>query len=90
MVGVVYGAAHSLGLASLPSLTATRAHVHRYHTFCNLAGVDYLDKPAGLPSNEDSLDVWPFLSGQVADSPRKELPIAIEGTAGGRHAAAIT
>ena len=30
----------------------------RYHTFCGLAGVHWLDQPANLPSNEhDSIDV---------------------------------
>jgi hypothetical protein len=42
--------------------------------------VPYLDAPAGLPSNVDSLDVWPLLSGEVSVSPRTEVPIAIEGT----------
>lgn len=51
----------------------------RYHTFCKLAGVDHLDAPPGLPSNVDSLDVWPLLSGASLVSPRKETPLAIEG-----------
>lgn len=50
-----------------------------YQTFCTLAGVDYLDSPPGLPSNVDSLDVWPLLSGTSPVSPRTETPLAIEG-----------
>jgi arylsulfatase B len=58
-----------------------------YHTFASLAGVDYLDAPPGLPDNTDSLDVWPMLSGKSLTSPRKEVPIAIEGNSGGGHSA---
>eukprot|EP01047_Picozoa_sp_COSAG01_P076435 COSAG01_NODE_13419_length_1588_cov_1.441236_2_plen_104_part_00 len=58
-----------------------------YHTFASLAGVDYLDAPPNLPDNRDSLDVWPLLSGAVTHSPRTEVPIAIEGNAGGGHSA---
>ena len=56
-----------------------------YHTFCALAGVDYLDAPANLPDNTDSLDMWPLLSGKVTASPRTEVVIAIEGNTGGGH-----
>ena len=55
------------------------------HTFCALAGVDYLDAPANLPDNTDSLDMWPLLSGKVTASPRTEVVIAIEGNTGGGH-----
>ena len=54
-----------------------------YHTFANLAGVDYLDAPANLPDNTDSLDVWPLLSGKVKISPRTETVIALQGHTGG-------
>ena len=59
--------------------------VCRYHTFCSLAGVDFRDAPPGLPDNSDSLDMWPMLSGASDSSPRKEMPIAIEGNGGGGH-----
>lgn len=48
-----------------------------YATFCSLAGVDATDakaKAANLPP-VDGLDMWPFLSGQVATSPRTEVPV---------------
>lgn len=48
-----------------------------YATFAALAGVDPTDHAAAaanLPA-VDSIDMWPWLSGTVADSPRKELAI---------------
>jgi hypothetical protein len=48
--------------------------------------VDYLDAPANLPSNEDSLDMWPLLRGQVEFSPRNETVIALQGHTGGASA----
>lgn len=46
-----------------------------YATYAGLAGVDAEDhqaKAAGLPPH-DSLDVWPWLSGVTASSPRDEV-----------------
>jgi arylsulfatase B len=51
-----------------------------FHTFSSLAGVDWLDEPPNLPSNRDSIDVWPLISGATAISPRTEVPLAVEGT----------
>lgn len=49
----------------------------RYATFAALAGVDptdHLANESGLPPI-DSLNVWPFLSGQEASSPRQTILI---------------
>jgi len=46
-----------------------------YATYCFLAGVDPTDeraKAAGLPPI-DSLNLWPFISGESATSPRNEV-----------------
>lgn len=48
-----------------------------YATFAKLAGQDPTDhraSAAGLPPI-DSIDMWPFLSGAVAESPRKQFPV---------------
>jgi arylsulfatase I/J len=49
-----------------------------YATFAHLAGVNDLSDPkalaAGLPP-VDSLNLWPYLSGKNAESPRKEIAI---------------
>ena len=44
-----------------------------YHTFCALAGVDYLDQPPGLPSNADSINVWPLVSGATGQFSMEEF-----------------
>ena len=47
----------------------------RYGTFARLAGEDPTDHAAAaanLPA-VDSIDMWPYLSGTVPSSPRKEL-----------------
>ncbi|KAG5189699.1 alkaline-phosphatase-like protein [Tribonema minus] len=52
-----------------------------YGTFCALAGQDPSDKKAsaaGLPP-VDSINMWPYLSGQVAASPRKEIIYSAAG-----------
>jgi len=49
-----------------------------YSTFTGLAGVDptdHLAAASALPAI-DSIDMWPFLSGQVDTSPRDTIPIA--------------
>jgi arylsulfatase I/J len=49
-----------------------------YATFCGLAGVDPTDTLAaasGLPPI-DSIDMWPFLIGQVHASPRQAIPFS--------------
>ncbi|XP_065826529.1 arylsulfatase J-like [Oscarella lobularis] len=49
-----------------------------YATFCHLADVDPTDAKAAsakLPPI-DSLNMWPYVSGQVSSSPRPEVPIA--------------
>ena len=49
-----------------------------YATFCALAEVDPTDQRAAefdLPPI-DSLNLWPFLSGNSADSPRVDIPIS--------------
>jgi len=50
-----------------------------YSTFCHLAGVDPTDDVEGLPG-VDSLNMWPYLSGQVKNSPRTEIPVVIGTT----------
>jgi len=42
-------------------------------TFCAFAGVDPTEPNPESPSSHDSIDVWPYLSGAVAESPRKEI-----------------
>ena len=47
-----------------------------YATFCYLAGVDHVDAPANtsVPSNHDSLNVWPALQvPNSTESPREEI-----------------
>lgn len=48
-----------------------------YHTLIKLAGGDPTDDHPGLPST-DSLDVWPYLTGNVSASPRMELLLSSE------------
>eukprot|EP01062_Namystynia_karyoxenos_P013162 TRINITY_DN14742_c0_g1_i2.p1 TRINITY_DN14742_c0_g1~~TRINITY_DN14742_c0_g1_i2.p1 ORF type:complete len:353 (+),score=63.92 TRINITY_DN14742_c0_g1_i2:625-1683(+) len=52
-----------------------------FGTFCGLAGVDPTDTVPGLPG-VDSIDVWPLVSGAVQQSPRREIPLCINGTWG--------
>ena len=47
-----------------------------YRTLLGLAGVDATDAPPGLPDASDSLDVWPYVSGAAAASPRTEIALA--------------
>ncbi len=57
-----------------------------YSTFCALAGVDPTDTQAaaaGLPPI-DSLNLWPWLSGSVSESPRTEIPLSINYDMGHR------
>jgi hypothetical protein len=49
--------------------------LHTSATFCSIAGVEVFDHRAalaGLPP-VDGLDLWPYLSGAVTTSPRKEV-----------------
>ena len=49
-----------------------------YSTFCYLAGVDPTDEraaKANLPPI-DSMNMWPLISGQTSESPRKDVPIS--------------
>ena len=58
-----------------------------YGTFCAIAGVDPFDvkaAKAGLPP-VDSLNVWPFISGQVAVSPREEFPVSMNSLISGDY-----
>ena len=56
------------------SYTACMAHViDWYRTFTQLAGGDPLSDQATAPAPLDSLDLWPWLSGQAAESPRSEI-----------------
>ena len=58
--------------------TALDGFVHGadwYATFAGLAGVDATDDVPGLPGT-DSIDMWAYLSGAVAASPRTEVPLA--------------
>ena len=55
-------------------------------TFAHIAGVDPTDHvaaAAGLPAI-DSLNMWPYLSGETSDSPRDEIPLAIDFSLAGR------
>jgi arylsulfatase I/J len=45
-----------------------------YATFCGLAAVDPSDDIQGIPAI-DSLDMWPYLAGDVSASPRNEIAI---------------
>ena len=52
-----------------------------YATFCNLAGVNPMDSKAEahhLPPI-DSMNMWPFVSGQTKTSPRMEVPLGADG-----------
>ena len=56
-----------------------------YTTFCALAGVDPTDAraaAAGLPP-VDGLNLWPWLSGANATSPRTEVPVGSAGSEAG-------
>ena len=48
-----------------------------YATFCAIAGVDPKDEraaKANLPPI-DSMNMWPLISGETADSPRQDVPV---------------
>lgn len=49
-----------------PTLSKT---YHRYPTFAKLAGVSPTDDVPGFPG-VDGMDMWPYLTGQVQESPR--------------------
>jgi hypothetical protein len=56
------------------SYTAGLAHIiDWYKTFALLAGADPLGDQDTAPAPLESLDLWPWLSGQTADSPRNEI-----------------
>ncbi|KAG5183634.1 arylsulfatase B-like protein [Tribonema minus] len=62
-----------------------------YVTFCALAGVDPADARAArfnLPP-VDGIDVWPYLSGQTAASPRREVVLALPTSGPGAAQAVI-
>lgn len=46
-----------------------------YGTVARLMGVDPTDDVPGLPP-VDSIDMWPYITGQVSESPRTEVPLA--------------
>ena len=48
-----------------------------YHTLIKLAGGDPTDSHEGLPPT-DSLDMWPYLIGNVSSSPRTEMLLSSE------------
>lgn len=57
-----------------------RGYVHVcdwYHTLIKLAGGEPSDDVAGLPPT-DSLDMWPWLSGQSVSSPRTQMMLSSE------------
>ena len=53
----------------------TRFARRRYATFCNIAGISSFDKKGNLTGQPpiDSLDLWPYISGEVPKSPREEV-----------------
>jgi len=58
-----------------------------YTTFASLAGVDEHDaaaEAAGLPA-VDGLDLWPLISGEVAESPRTEIIVGPHVLIQGRY-----
>jgi arylsulfatase I/J len=71
-------------VASLLPLASRRS---RYATFAALAGVDATDEraaAAGLPA-VDSLNLWPYLSGQAGSSPRTEIHLSQDSYISGRY-----
>ena len=58
-----------------------------YATFCAMAGVDPTDDKAAeakLPPI-DSLNMWPFLSGQTSTSPRTDVPLSYSSLISGDY-----
>ena len=56
-----------------------------YATFAHLAGADPTDHSAAAANLPpvDSVDLWPYLSGQASSSPRSIIPIGSTTCAGG-------
>jgi arylsulfatase A-like enzyme len=48
-----------------------------YATILSIAGINDASDPGG-PAAIDSLNAWPFLSGQVPSSPRADVPLVID------------
>lgn len=44
-----------------------------FATFASLAGIDPKEPQPASPTPVDSINLWPYFSGEVADSPRIEL-----------------
>jgi hypothetical protein len=65
---------------SIFSLCSARPKCHnhvsvlcaRYATFAHLAGIDVNELPQG-PAPIDSINMWPYLTGDVTASPRQEV-----------------
>ena len=58
-----------------------------YGTFCAIAGVDPFDVKAckaNLPP-VDSINMWPFISGEVNSSPRTEIPLSNNALIRGKY-----
>lgn len=56
-----------------------------YPTVCGLAGIDAADpnpKATEVP-DIDGFDLWPYISGEVSESPRTEIMLASEERSGG-------
>lgn len=49
-----------------------------YATLLSIAGIKDASDPGGGPAPIDSLDAWPFLSGDVSSSPRADVPLVID------------
>ena len=70
----------------------SRRYIHCadwFSTFLTLAGGDPTDSHPGLPA-VDGLDMWPYLSGAAATSPRTEMMIGTELVEQKRNAKPVT
>ena len=68
----------------------TTGYIHLadwYATFCAIAGVDPTDEraaKANLPPI-DSMNMWPLISGETTESPRKDVPVSIDTLISGEY-----
>lgn len=82
--------ASAIGGGFLPKAaqgTTLNGYMHAsdwYPTFCGLAGIDAADpnpEATEIPG-VDGFDLWPYISGEVASSPRSEIMISSEDNGG--------
>ena len=58
------------GLVAVPQ--PSQHSFSRYATFAHLANIDTSTLPEG-PAPIDSINMWPYLTGAVTESPRQEV-----------------